>query len=262
MNHDVTDGGALSRAEALSRIPLMPCAARGTLEPGPSTAADRASPRPAATPPAGTAVAPKTILGMQSISDVVFGLALSIGSVILISKLPRSPSDLVVDVLEFGFNFLIVIMIWIGYRRAVVTLPHETQATVIVNLALIFTVSIEPFLFWVMVSGGDMLEPASTAYALDVGSMMLLQATLNYLLLQEEKTAPRKGVEPLVLERVRRRMRSGAAVALLFFASALPIFWIPTPPDSTVRIDMWYAAIVLIVLVPRLSGRARGQQHV
>ena len=64
--------------------------------------------------------APRPTLGMQSISDVVFGLALSIGSVILISKVPQSPTDLGVDVFAFGFNFLIVIIVWTGYRRAMV----------------------------------------------------------------------------------------------------------------------------------------------
>ena len=190
-------------------------------------------------------------------SDVVFGLALSIGSVILIAKLPQTPINLGVDVLEFGFNFLIVIMVWIGYRRAVVTLPHETQATVVVNVALLFAVSVEPFLFWVMVSGGDMLEPASVAYALGVGSMILLQATLNYLLLAEERAAPRKGIQPFLLERIRLRIWYGAAIGLLFLASALPIFWIPTSGISTLRIDLWYVGLALILLLPRLSARGR-----
>lgn len=198
---------------------------------------------------------------MQSISDVVFGLALSIGSVILISRVPQTSSDLVADVLGFGFNFLIVIMIWTGYRRAVVTLPHETQATVLVNLALLFVVALEPFLFWVMLTGRNMLEPASTGYALDVGAMILLQAALNHFLLSEEKAAPRKGVDPVVLERIRRRIWTGIAVALVFFASSLPIFWIPTPWNSTVRIDLWYVGLVLVQVLPRLRMRVPREQR-
>ncbi len=192
---------------------------------------------------------------MQSISDVVFGLALSIGSVILISKLPTDPGALGTDVLAFGFNFLIVIIVWIGYRRAVVTLPHETPTTVAVNLGLLFAVSIEPFLFWVMDAGGPLLEPASVGYALDVGTMILLQSLLNALLLSEEKAAPRRGVPSVALARIRRRMWQGVAVGLLFLVSALPVFWIPMPGNSTLRIDLWYVGLVLILLLPRLPDR-------
>ena len=202
---------------------------------------------------------PRITLGMQSISDVVFGLALSIGSVILIARLPPDPGTLVTDVLFFGFNFLIVIIVWTGYRRAVVTLPHETQATVVVNLALLFTVSIEPFLFWVMAAGGTMLEPASVGYALDVGSMILLQSSLNTLLLAEEKASPRSAVPPILLARIRRRMWQGVAIGLLFWASALPVFWIPLAFNSTLRIDLWYFALALILLLPRLSRSERGR---
>ncbi len=216
-----------------------------------------ASAAPVREPPAGGAAVPKITLGMQSISDVVFGLALSIGAVILISKLPPTPTELGVDILAFGFNFLIVVLVWIGYRRAAVTLPYETQATVVVNLALLFAVSVEPFLFWVMVAGNNLLEPASMGYGLAVGSMILLQAALNYLLLREEKASPRPGFPPIALERIRNRMWSGAAIGLIFLASALPIFWIPAPPNTTLRIDFWYAGLALIFVLPRLAARGR-----
>ncbi len=206
----------------------------------------------------------KPTLGMQSISDVVFGLALSIGSVILISKVPTTPTDLAKDLLAFGFSFLIVVIVWTGYRRAVVTLPHETQATVVVNVVLLFVVSVEPFLFWVMVAGGalfgsasadPMLEPVSVAYSLDVGAMILLQSVLNALLLIEEKAAPRKDLAPDVLLRIGHRIWLGSAVGLMFLASALPFFWVPVPGGSVLRVDLWYLGLVLIFVLPRLPTR-------
>lgn len=147
-------------------------------------------------------IAPKIKLGIGSVSDVVFGLALSIGSVILIAKLPQSPQDLSFDILDFGFSFLIVIMAWLGYRRTVVTLPHETQGTLIVNIALLFCVSIEPFLFYVLVSSSTpFLEFASTVYAVDVGAMLFLLSAFNYLLLVEERTAHQRRVHPALIQR-------------------------------------------------------------
>jgi uncharacterized membrane protein len=191
---------------------------------------------------------------MESISDVVFGLALEIGSVFLIAQLPQNPGGLGLDILEFGFNFLIVVMAWLSYRRAVVTLPHETPNTVLVNIALLFSVSIEPFLFYVLVSQSGILETASTAYALDVGVMMLLLSTYNYLLLREERNAPDRRIHPALIERIRRTMVGRAWIGVLFLVSSLPVFWIPTPGGETLRIDLWFLGLSLILLVSRFPA--------
>ena len=136
------------------------------------------------------------------------------------------------------------------------TLPHETQATVVVNVALLFAVSVEPFLFWVMASGGHMLEATSMAYSLDMWSMLLLRATLDHLLLVEQERSHCGGVERDTLARIRRRMWDGAAVGVLFCVSAFPVFWAVVPGNSTLRIDLWYVGLVLILVLPRLaSGR-------
>jgi hypothetical protein len=54
---------------------------------------------------------PKIKVRIESLSDLVFGLALSIGSLTLIGKLPQTAQDLVTDVVLFGFSFLIVVLI-------------------------------------------------------------------------------------------------------------------------------------------------------
>jgi len=52
---------------------------------------------------------PKTRI--ESLTDLIFGLALSIGTVFLLSKPPLSPTDVITYLLEFGFSFLILISI-------------------------------------------------------------------------------------------------------------------------------------------------------
>jgi hypothetical protein len=57
------------------------------------------------------AASPKIKLRIESLSDLVFGLALSLGSLVLISKPTQTPSDLVSGVMLFGFSFAIVVWV-------------------------------------------------------------------------------------------------------------------------------------------------------
>ncbi|HYA56843.1 MAG TPA: hypothetical protein VEH57_00015, partial [Thermoplasmata archaeon] len=113
-------------------------------------------------------------VGIGSISDVVFGLALSIGSLMLVARTPQTGSSLLSGIYYFGFSFLIVILVWLSFRRIVVVLPYETPATLIVNVALLFCVAIEPFLFYVLVTVSAVGADASVAFAADLGAMMFL----------------------------------------------------------------------------------------
>jgi uncharacterized membrane protein len=84
---------------------------------------------------------------IQSLSDLVFGLALSIGAFALVSSPPATDSGLYRDIATFSFNFVILISLWIRYTRIMSALPIETKKIVLLNTILLFTVSIEPFLF-------------------------------------------------------------------------------------------------------------------
>ena len=59
---------------------------------------------------------------IEGLSDLVFGLALSIGSIALIQHIPQAPTALINDVLNFGFSFLIIAVIWLSYTRIVSSL--------------------------------------------------------------------------------------------------------------------------------------------
>ena len=218
--------------------------------PMPAAPADASHPAGEPSVHFGSTAVPRVRLGIETISDVVFGLSLEIGSIALVAKLPQSGADLTSDIVEFGFSFIIIFMVWFAYRRAVVSLPHETQRTLIANVALLFCVSIEPFLFYVLVVGSESVTgAASVAFALDVGAMMLLLSVLYYLLLAEERNAPSGHAHPAVLRQIRVSGVGRTVVALVFFVSALPSFAGPGILSLTIREDVWIIALGLFFAV-------------
>jgi uncharacterized membrane protein len=175
---------------------------------------------------------------------LVFGLALSIGSIILISKLPQTPTDLVSGIVLFGLSFLIVVWIWSGYTSVMVILPFETGGAYVLNIALLFSVAIEPYLFYVLQQSQiGLLGFASSVLALDIGAMMFILAGLIYLLLGEERKGEVRNLAPSRLKRLRRVMMSEAITGLIFFASTAPVFWIHVPLGNFLRFDVWYVAL-------------------
>ena len=109
---------------------------------------------------------------IQGLSDLIFGLALSIGAIQFVGNLPSAPQGLNLDLIEFGFSFLILINVWNRYTTTMSVMPVETPALVRLNMVLLFLVAIEPFLLDVMFVQGfsrDVGVTASVYYGLDTG---------------------------------------------------------------------------------------------
>lgn len=144
-------------------------------------------------------------------------------------------------------------MTWLGYSRTISLLPVEVQSTLSLNLVLLFMVALEPYLYYVLLSTQSVgvAYYSSMAYGLDVGLMFVILATLTYLLLKEEKSnskTNRRGVHPIVFLRFKRTMKAQYIIGGIFIASALPIFWIPTP-IGYLRFDLWYSSFVFFAFV-------------
>jgi uncharacterized membrane protein len=216
-----------------------------------AASADASPPPDEPAHPAATSQAPRVRLGIETISDVVFGLSLEIGSIALVAKLPQSAGDLARDVVEFGFTFVIIFMVWFAYRRTAVVFSRETQSTLIVNVALLFCVAIEPFLFYVTVAGTGtgVGGPASMGLALDVGAMMLLLAAFFFLLLAEETEEPHRKTHPTILRQMWVANVGRIFVGAAFLVSALPLFDTPGLVGSTVREDFWLVLLGLFFVV-------------
>ena len=204
----------------------------------------------------------RTKIRIESLSDLVFGLALSIGSVFLIGKVPQTGQDLAGNVLLFGFSFLILVMTWVGYSRTMAVLPVEVPFALLVNLLLLFTVALEPYLFFILELAQtlDLLNSESIAYALDVGIMFLLLAALALMVVKEERKTGSDGglprLRPVVLRRFRRVMKAEGIAGAIFIVSALPIFWTMTP-IGYLRFTLWYSSFVILPLGTLSSVRKK-----
>lgn len=206
-----------------------------------------------------TPASPRIRRRVENLSDLVFGLALSLGSIVLVSRLPQTPTDLISGIVLFGLSFLVVVWIWSGYTSVMVLLPFETGGAYLLNIALLFCVAIEPYLFYVLQQSQlSLLGFASSVLALDIGGMMFVLAGLIRLLLGEERKRKVHNLEPNRLERLRRVMISEAATGLIFVASSIPVFWIAVPIGNFLRFDVWYVTLAAFFGATTLLGR-RGE---
>ena len=53
---------------------------------------------------------------IQTLSDLIFGLALSIGALTMISQQPTNFQSVVASLLFYSFSFLVLVSVWRSYR--------------------------------------------------------------------------------------------------------------------------------------------------
>jgi uncharacterized membrane protein len=133
---------------------------------------------------------------IEALSDLVFALALSIGAIVLVTQTaPQSSRDVISSLIEFGFSFVVLISVWTRYTKIMGDLPFDTSYTRNLNLLLLFLVSIEPYLFYLLF--GTLvrhptivlsLDFTTAIYALDLTGLFGVLGILTYLLAQEERT--------------------------------------------------------------------------
>jgi uncharacterized membrane protein len=186
---------------------------------------------------------------MESLSDLIFGLALSIGALTLIGTAPANFQSLLLSIVYFAFSFLILISVWRIYSSTMSDMHIETRRDVNLNIVLLFLVSIEPFLFNEMFSPSIPTQNVSILYALDIGGLFTIQAFLASSILTEKN-------RPGELLLHYRRVRNWHIIAALcFFISALPVFWTSIPIGSEVNIHIRYLlwiAFLFLSLISRL----------
>ncbi len=176
----------------------------------------------------------------------IFGLAIAIGTVSLITRLPARPLGMVIDVAEFGFSFLILISVWLAYWNIMSVLPLEDNTIVILNVALLFLVGIEPYLFYLnitfdLLAHELLLNSASILYALDMTGLVTIIALFTHQLAREEK-----GLVPKeALARYKRVRNTLFISAALFLVTVLPIFWSFQLWGLPIRFYFWFIPLIL-----------------
>jgi uncharacterized membrane protein len=196
---------------------------------------------------------------IQGLSDLIFGLALSIGAIQFVGNLPKDAGALNSDLATFAFSFLILINVWNRYTSTASVMPVETGWMVRLNMVLLFLVAVEPFLFDVMVVQGlstSAGQAASVYYGFDIGGMNLVLAYFTHILTREEKNLiPRELINKYKV--TRDVLLSAAAV---FLVADLPFFSAIGPGGEPLRVDLWLLSLPLI-WVPRLVGERLHRRH-
>ena len=199
----------------------------------------------------------KIRIAPESFSDIIFGLALSIGSLILIQNRITGWQSFVGSIVIFGFSFLIIALIWLLFSRTVSYLSIEGSPIVYLNLVLFFCVALEPYLFYLLMNQDYQLflNFTSMGYALDVGIMFIVLSVLTSIILKQDAMgrANKKPIMNLTQAVKFKHMRIAEFIAgACFIISAAPFFWFSSP-IGTIRFVFWYATFAVWLVVHNLS---------
>ncbi|HEY3421396.1 MAG TPA: TMEM175 family protein [Methanomassiliicoccales archaeon] len=176
---------------------------------------------------------------IEGLSDLVFGLALSIGSLAMINQTVNDYTDVLEGILGFVFGFMIIVGVWVSYTKIISEIKVETEMDFRLNLALLMLVAIEPYLLYLL--GHDdpkILDFGSTAYAINIALIMLILAAMY-----NRRPSTEQSEETIVSNRLDRNRF--ISIALIFLVSALPYFWMPNAIfDMNLRFLIWVLTIV------------------
>jgi len=140
-------------------------------------------------------------------------------------------------------------------------LPMENRTTIFLNVVMLFSVSLEPYLFNLVTLFGhaaetQVVEYASLLYALDMAALMAILAFFTHELAIEERQLI--SVELLVpYRRVRNTMLVSAG---LFLLTMFPQFWSWRIQDVPIRFYFWIAPLAVFwigraLVVPSKSNQ-------
>lgn len=198
---------------------------------------------------------------LESLTDMVFGLALSIGALLLAISNSATVADIESNMLSFGFSFLILIFVWIRYTSIISLLPNtlrQKRSVFYLNVLLLFFVAIEPYLFNILhlSTTQDLASFASSMYAIDIGAIILILWILIQLLVHDYRTSHKDHVPTVGHMRIAA---SSLAMSVMFFVSAAPIFWDTQLMGVPLRFVMW-AVLIPLMLIARNSRPRKSQE--
>lgn len=183
---------------------------------------------------------------IETLSDLIFGLALSLSAYSLLTRPPTTLQGLASDILSFGFSFIVLILVWLRYTSIMSVLPLETRTVILLNMVMLFLISLEPYLFNLVSLFGHpteivVVDYASVFYALDMTGLMAILGFFTNELAAEE----RKLVAPELLRGVRKARNAMFVAAALFLLTIIPQFWTWTFQDVPLRFYLWLLPITV-----------------
>jgi len=178
----------------------------------------------------------------DSFSDIIFGLALSIGSLILIENHVQVWQSFVWNIVLFGFSFAVIAMAWLSFSATMRYLSTEVPAVIFLNLMLFFCVILEPYLFYMMMNSNGMLSAViSQVFAFDVGFMFFVLGILAEMVVKEARLN-HPSYRSDDLKTLGSMIYPRYIVGALFLISVVPFFWVSTPLGH-LRSIVWTSAM-------------------
>src|SRR5713226_10252149 len=181
---------------------------------------------------------------LESLSDLIYGLSLSIGAISLVITNSQSSSagDINKNIAQFLFVFLILITSWIIYTSDMSVLPIETRLVQLLNVALLMLVATIPYLFDQVVStlnASSVQDYASILFTADYAGTLVIMAVFSHIIAQEEEHL----VDGEIMIRMRRvRNRLGLLTIIVVLSIAFPWDWLFL--GVHVRLYIWLVPII------------------
>ncbi len=196
---------------------------------------------------------------LEALTDMVFGLALSIGAVLLAISNSGTIGQVESNMLSFGFSFLILIFVWIRYTSIVSVLPDslkQKRPVFYLNVLLLFFVAIEPYLFNILHLSSDagLASFASSAYAIDIGAITLILWMLIQILVRDYRKTHKDQVPTVSYSRIAT---GSLIMGVMFIISAIPIFWDLQIYGIPSRFIIWGVLIPLMLMTKNRRPRHR-----
>jgi uncharacterized membrane protein len=186
---------------------------------------------------------------IETFSDLIFGLALSIGALTLIGQQPSTFEALVLSLGLYSFSFLILVSVWRSYSSIMSVLPTEKETLINLNIVLLFIVSIEPYLFNLLFSpSAGMFHGVSILYSLDLAAMFLILAFFSNSLADEQrKLVPKNLLRKYRFDRNYDLLNAGViSISIFPFFESVNVVQVSTGNihyGITLRVFVWFAVL-------------------
>jgi len=180
---------------------------------------------------------------LETLSDLIYGLSLSIGAISLVitNSQSSSASDIDKNILQFLFVFLILITSWIIYTSDMSVLPIETRFVTLLNVVLLMLVAVIPYLFDQAVSAlnpSNVQDYASILFTGDYAGTLVIMTVFAHIIAQEEEHL----VDGEIMIRFRRvRDRLSVLTVIVLLSLAAPWDWLLL--GVHVRLLIWLISI-------------------
>ena len=191
---------------------------------------------------------------IESLSDLMFGLALSVGALALIAQPPTTPDELTPRLIAFIFNFVVLIAVWLQYTMVMSRMPVETGRMVFANAFLLLLIILMSYL----INGVQYRNPplpipvetplgaySSQLYGLVLAGVTGIMGFFSYNLSIEEKHLIPRGY----LRKARLAAKANAFFAALFLFTALPQAWDWSFDLVPLRFALWWIPLIGTILV-------------